>query len=781
MTNSVFNTGALQSRFSLKPLVDHLRHLHLKSGGPVSNELGPLLEAVDRHPEILKQFGDVPEMGDLTGLGHHLISTVMPQASRDQEATAVFMPLKPRCFYASESFSNTLLDANGKLRGEPDINSTVFAKNLLRRAYLLILQRIYGVQQKSYYIWHRTVRDPETGLNQYFRLKTNQQFVNIEIIAEPPELSDTEKQTILEHLNEPEVVQTILPLTCFRLNGFVVIQAEDVTETEIIAAIGKDLIDKDSIFSPTGFHRTETRLRMLFRRPDMIVRLAAIHGDRILQLRTEADAGHGRVEKQSTELPISRLFETGFHRIVDSDRILVVPDLLEEQHRSWVDEKRIETGIRSLLVLPLSYKGNVIGAMDLGSPRPYDIGHADAWLAEDIMPLFAVALKRGLDDLDKEVQSVIKQECTAVHPAVEWRFREVALEHLERLAQGRESKLEPVLFRDVHRLFGVSDVRGSTEVRNRAIREDLLEHIDLAQTILSLAEKHNSLALLKYQALQVEKFKTRVLRGVGTGDERSLIAFMKKELEPLFPVLGQSGEPVVSAVAAYQNSVDPSTGTVYKKRKAFEQSIERLNSRMAKYMDQEQKAQQEVFPHYFEKHQTDGLDYLIYLGPSMARHDRFSEVYVQNMRLWQIFLACGFAWHARDLHNTLKIKLDLTHLIIMSQAPLSIRFRFDEKRFDVDGAYNIAHEIVTSRIEKTMVKGGSERLTQPQRIAMIYSTKNELEEILRYVELLQNETFLTGEVEDLELEDLSDIQKLSAVRVRVNVESAALAQRVGIK
>jgi putative methionine-R-sulfoxide reductase with GAF domain len=52
-----------------------------------------------------------------------------------------------------------------------------------------------------------------------------------------------------------------------------------------------------------------------------------------------------------------------------------------------VDEKRIESGIRSLLVLPLSYQGGIIGAMDMGSPTPDDIGPADAWLAENIMPL----------------------------------------------------------------------------------------------------------------------------------------------------------------------------------------------------------------------------------------------------------------------------------------------------------------------------------------------------------------------------------------------------------
>ena len=781
MKNRLFGKGGLDSTFSLKPLVDHLKQLHRKSIGPAVRELGGLLETVDRHPEILGRFNDFSEMGDLTDLGHRLISTVIPQATWDHEAAAVFMPLRPRTFYASDAFISTLVDANGRLLGEPDIDSEVFARNLFRRACLLVLQKIYGIRQKSNYAWHCMVPNPKTGLKQHFRLKANQQFVDVESIGNPPDLSETEQRYILEHLNEPEVVQDILPLTHFRLTGFVVMRAEDVTEPETIAAIGKDLIDKDSIFSPTGFNRTESRLRTLFRRPDLIVRLAAIHGDRILQLRTEADGDQGRVEKQSGELPISRLFEKGFHRIIHSDRILVIPDLLEEQHRSWVDEKRIQSGIRSLLVLPLSYQGKIIGAMDLGSPKPNDIGQVDAWLAEDIMPLFAIALKRGLNDLDKEVQSVIKQECTAVHHSVEWRFREVALEHLERLARSQESKLEPVLFKNVYQLFGTSDVRGSTEIRNQAIRKDLLEHIELAQSVLAQAGKSKPLPLLKYKTLQLDKFKALVNQGVGTGDERSLIAFVKKEIEPLFPVFNELGEPVSKAVDAYKHAVHPSIGTVYKKRWDFEQSITNLNSRMAKYLDQEQKEQQQVFPHYFDKHQTDGLEYTIYLGSSMTWKERFSDVYAQNLRLWQIYLACGLAWHAWDLNKTLTIKLELTHLILMSQSHLSIKFRFDEKRFDVDGASNTAHEIVKSRIDKTMVRGGQERLTQPQRIALIYSTQDELQEILRHVELLQHETFLSNEVEHLELEELTDIQKLQAVRVGINVESAALAQRVVIK
>lgn len=180
------------------------------------------MEPVDHHPEILGRFKDFSEMGDLTDLGHQLISTVIPQATWDHGATAIFMPLRPYSFYASKSFCETLLDANARILGEPDSDSRIFARNLLGRAYLLFLQKIYGIQQEFDHVWHRGICDPKTGLTQHFRLKTNQQFVNVESIGTPPDLSEAEQRYILEHLNDPEVVQTILPLNGFRFNGFVI-------------------------------------------------------------------------------------------------------------------------------------------------------------------------------------------------------------------------------------------------------------------------------------------------------------------------------------------------------------------------------------------------------------------------------------------------------------------------------------------------------------------------------------------------------------------------------
>ena len=48
-----------------------------------------------------------------------------------------------------------------------------------------------------------------------------------------------------------------------------------------------------------------------------------------------------------------------------------------------------------------------------------------------MLPLFAVALNRSLEQLDQRIQTVIKEECTAIHPSVEWRFQQAALNYIQ--------------------------------------------------------------------------------------------------------------------------------------------------------------------------------------------------------------------------------------------------------------------------------------------------------------------------------------------------------------
>ena len=97
---------------------------------------------------------------------------------------------------------------------------------------------------------------------------------------------------------------------------------------------------------------------------------------------------------------------------------------------------------------------------------------------------------------------------------------------------------------------------------------------------------------------------------------------------------------------------------------------------------------------------------------------------------------------------------------------MAIKFRMDEKQFDVDGAYNIRYEIIKKRIDKAHIKDTDERLTVPGKISIVYSQDKDADEYVKYIKYLQSRNFL-GKVEKLELEDLQGVSGLKALRVEV--------------
>ena len=285
--------------------------------------------------------------------------------------------------------------------------------------------------------------------------------------------------------------------------------------------------------------------------------------------------------------------------------------------------------------------------------------------------------------------------------------------------------------------------------------------------VVQLAYEDKPLPILKELSGRIQSYLERVQTGVSTGDEVSVVQFLRKEVESLFPHIKKFGNKVGAAIEAYEHSVDPNLGVVFKLRKDFEESVSRLSERLAAFLDQEEEKAQAAFPHYFERHRTDGVDYLIYIGASLMQQGGFNELYLRDLRLWQLKVACGMATITEQLKASLKLSLDTAHLVLVQNTPLSIRFRFDERRFDVDGAYDIRHDIIKSRLDKAQVKGGKERLTQPGKIAIVYSHPEEAAEMRRHIQFMQAEDYLTEEIEKLELEDLPGVQGLKALRVGV--------------
>lgn len=71
------------------------------------------------------------------------------------------------------------------------------------------------------------------------------------------------------------------------------------------------------------------------------------------------------------------------------------------------------------------------------------------------------------------------------------------------------------------------------------------------------------------------------------------------------------------------------------------------------------------------------------------------------------------------------------------------------------------------RIDKATVKETGERLTQPGKIAIVYSYEREAKEYINYIHYLQFINFISGDVACLTLEDLQGMTGLKALCISV--------------
>ncbi len=762
---------------SFKPLIDYCERNKESWGEMGISYVEKLRGMLDQVPQFRGPIEDLSFVARHEEVVKGLVSLVLPPTSWESDLVGIFVPFNLQPVYVSKAFRRLLLDEDGLIKGRVMVGEENYFRGRVLRAYYLILDKYYGIRQKFEYPIVHVVPDPETGLELHLRIRPNLQFVEIHHKGELKQLSEQERSRLLEHLAEPEVFREILPPEGFEIRGFGVLNIIDVTQSEMLSALGKDLIEQESIFSRAGFLSLQQRLRTLFRSPDLVVGLAAIHEDHVMLLNLGCEISCSSVFSDSRHIPISEFEGSLFRRAVQENKIVRVRDLRNEVHPSRIEEDMLRGGVRSLMIAPLVYQGKLIGTLDIESPHPDEFGPIDVVLMSDIAPMFSLAIKRALEEIDLSVQSVIKEKCTAVHPSVEWRFRKAALQHLHRLRMGRASEMEPIVFRDVYPLYGASDIRGSSLARNRAIREDLEEHLKLAFAVIEAAAESKPLTVFEAISHSLHEEAERLRTGISPADEPRMARFLKAELEPLFPHLRSFGPKVVGAIDAYEASIDSRLGTVYRRRKEFEESVSLLNQRISFYLDREETEAQSLFPHYFEKHQTDGVDYLIYVGSSLREDGSFSELYLENFRLWQIMVVGGIAWITEQLKRELKVPLETAHLILISHAPLSIRFRFEEKHFDVDGAYDMRQEIIKSRLDKAMIKGGSERLTQPGKVAVVFSQPQEGKEVRRHMEFLASRGYLKKEVESLNVEDLPGVQGLRALRASIDLESPVISER----
>jgi hypothetical protein len=764
-----------RTEFSLAPLIRFWEREIAAGASVFAPAARTVLDQVRQAPELTGPQVDPAAIAAHMDVVHALMTAVFAPTFQDEEHAAALLPFRLQSFYSTPGFKRLLAGPDGALQFRMDADIALVLQVRILNAYSLILERVYGFDLGIEFPWVAVIKDPDTGLDRHFKLITSRRFLDVDVVGEAPALSDADLRGLRAHAADPAVLMRLLPADRFVIRGFSVVRAIEVTEPEVLSAIERELIDKESIVSTERFRELQDKLRALFRRPELELGLAAIDGDRVLTLQFGTRFEHACIFADSMKHKLADFAGSIHERAAREGRPIIVEDLQNYPDRTHVEEKLLAAGYRSVVVAPLFYQGDLIGSLKLVSPTPGALNVTHTPQLAQIMPLFAMAVRRSMDELNNRVQAVIKQRCTAIHPVVEWRFRQAVLGMLEREAgSDASSEMEPIVFRDVHPLYALSDIRGSSNHRVWSIQGDLLAQLGLAREVLETAHRVRPMPILDQIRHRIATHADAVEVRMGAGDEAGVVAFLRREVETLFEHLESYGEEVRERIEAYRGALDPQLGAVGKRRRAFEETVGLINETILAYLEAEEASAQTLSPHFFEMQRTDGVDYSIYAGNTLLEDGGFAPLHLKNLRLWQLIVACGIAVHVERVKPRMAEPLEITNLILVQHAPLAIRFRFDEKRFDVDGAYNVRYEILKKRIDKAVLRGSTERLTQPGKIAIVYSQSSEAAEYRDYIAYLQAQGYLSGEVENLDLEELQGVPGLRALRVAVDFGRARI-------
>ncbi|MDQ2769002.1 MAG: GAF domain-containing protein [Bacteroidota bacterium] len=705
---------------------------------------------------------------------HDLVATLMlalfPLASLSTQISAVVGPFQRRSFYATPQFSDIMLNKQGLVKQPLNIDLEAMERQLGLMAYQLVLHRVYGTELPSLGGIIFTVPDYKIGLYRHYSIDFDSTFVRVRVVGEPPALSEAQRETLLHNRHRPEVWRELLPPHFFELEGFNVLRLQDVTEQEILSELKYDLLERDVLQTPARFEQIQEKLRVLFAQPDLQLGIAAYDDKKKAFVDFGRKINHSFLTKQVQQQSSDASFRQIYERLLANREPLVLKDVAQADLPDDLRQQILGLGIRSGILALLPYGNDTVGLLELGSTTVGGLDEFDMDTVAQFVPLFAVAVKRNAEDQQTRVQAIVQQKFTAIHPTMEWRFTDAARNLLAQLDEGnRTAEMEAIVFEDVYPLHGSCDIRGSSTVRNEAIQGDLMEHLALANKVLKKASEYQQLPILDELKFYVSKNLKRLREGLLTGDEANIYDSLKREVEPLFEYLATHTEELRPVITEYWRNIDPRLGILYKRRKDFELSVTTLNDAVSDYLDEEEEKAQLMFPHYFQRYKTDGVEFNIYVGSTLVQDKPFDLVFLKNLRLWQLLTMVEITRRTAALKPTLPVPLDTTQLILIHGQALSIRFRQDERQFDVDGAYNIRYEIIKKRIDKATVQGTGERLTQPGTIALVYAQSREAVEYFEYIDYLQDRCMLEEGVEELELEELQGVKGLLALRVRVKL------------
>ncbi len=751
---------------SFSKFFDHYRECLKGNNELLRERAARILSIAEQYPELDSGIKEERKVIELLPQIDLILEDSFPQVLQLNEIKIATIPFHNTVLKATQRYQNII-----KVAGE-DFEPQI--KNLDENHYYIMgCSMILG----NYYGYNIDFRRPffydipdAMGIMRHYRIMYNGDFIDIIKTDKAKDITDEDVAELLDNFDNIEIWKEKFPPHSWIFKGVVLANMFDVTTDVSLSDFKTSLIRYDK--SKGDFVDSFQQIfRAIFNLHEIKVGFSNY---------SEEDQKFERVPFKNIDSYIlydqfsdnckDALCKGTYYFMFEKSTYFAISDVKKYQ-KSTPDEKMyknlIAQGINSAIIAPIKSDGKLLGILEIVSPNVQELNSINANKLQDVMPYLVDSVLRSKAKAENELELIIQQECTSIHPSVHWKFRQEARQFMRAMVEEKPVSFKEVVFEDVYPLYGQIDIKGSSNARNHAIQKDLVLQLTGIAKVINKIIESDPMPIYEQLRYRTNRYVDSITEQLQVDSEQKIINFIKKEITPLFEHLKQKNEEMNTLIGDYNNLLDEGIKSVYKHRKAYDESVMLINKRMAALLDQKQDEAQGMYPHYFERFKSDGVEHNMYIGESITKHDSFNKVYLYNLRLWQLQVMCEMENAYYQMKKDLPVALDVASMVLVFNTSLSVRFRMDEKRFDVDGTYNARYEVVKKRVDKSMIKGTDQRVTEKGKLVIIYSQRSDEREYIKYLNFLQSKNYLEEEIEIVELDDLQGVTGLKALRVNI--------------
>ncbi|QBJ87933.1 GAF domain-containing protein [Chryseobacterium gleum] len=763
MANLYKKDSPFQVYISFKKYLDVLEHIRYNDRLEYRvNYAESLIESTKNFKEFREGFQDTALLEKYEDLIRLLLADLFPTGLTKNEIKAASIPLSNITFNYTERFKDILKDAGKdfeiELRNISDNEFYVFC-------CCLILQSYFKKDIKSTIPFYYDIPNKQ-GIMKHYKITVNSDFTEIIPTEDAKIPSDDILDMLLENLDDFKLWKKYFPSQSWILKGFTIISLVDCTSEVALSDLKSSMIEIDPEDLNPNENLTEI-FKSYFDVPELSFGLMTFN----------------KKEQKLDKLPIyeslltnhildfwinafdEEIRKSTFNNLNHNSKPVVVSNVnnLDESVKKLPSFSILkDNNVNSFMVIPIMKDGELLAIMEFTSPIAGSFNGLKLKKLEFFTDMVLFSLNRFYFEKNYQIEAIIQREYTTIHDSVVWKFRNEAEKYFTASLGKKIYTLKQISFKNLTPLFGVSDIRSSSEKRFNLMLQDLNQQIESLNEILTLTNSDSEKFLL---ALDV--FENELNNEIKADTEQRFQRLLREEIHPFLQgkLEIKTSRAIKSKIKDYFSQIFSSTELFYSYRKKLDDSITLVNRKLADMLDESQVKAQEIFPHYYERFKSDGVEHNLYIGPTIAPDLHYTSKVVHKLRYWQLKTICQMELDFQSFKKDLPIQLDIASLIFVYNEKIDIRFRMDEKRFDVDGAYNSYYEIIKKRLDKAHIKDSSERITAPGKITIVYFGMENQKEYLDYISKLQKKGVLQHDVEFLRVEDLQGITGLLALRV----------------